>query len=259
MGSFPFNWAGKLVAGLVGLVKGGFWGAVLGVFIGHWFDQWLSGTRSTRQIQQVFSNSLFATLGYLAKADGRVSEAEIAVAEALFVRMALSADDKRSAIAQFNRGKQADFNLHRELQEFSRMSMLRPDLRRIFIEILLDALFADGRMTEPERRVLMLVAEELHITHRVLDRLIEAYGSGPAGSYQAGPEAHAEEAYRVLGVSRNASAAHIKRAYRKLMSQYHPDKLIAKGLPPEMLEVAKQKAKDVNTAYDRIKELKGFN
>ena len=246
------------MGGLLGLVKGGFWGAVLGVFIGHWFDQWLSGTRSTRKIQQVFSDTLFSTLGYMAKADGRVSEAEIATAEALFTRMALSAEGKRRAIARFNLGKQPDFSLHDNLQTFARMSIVRPDLRRMFIEILLEALFSDGRMTESERRVMMLVAEELHITHRVLERLIEAYHPGPAGSSQAGTEAETADAYRILGISRNASAAHIKRAYRKLMSQYHPDKLISRGLPEEMMELAKTRVREINTAYDQIKQARGF-
>ena len=66
------------------------------------------------------------------------------------------------------------------------------------------------------------------------------------------------EYYDRLGVSKDASQDEIKRAYRKLMSEHHPDKLVAKGLPPEMMEMAKQKAQEIQKAYELIKEKKGF-
>jgi len=59
-------------------------------------------------------------------------------------------------------------------------------------------------------------------------------------------------AYKVLGIDKNTAMPVIKKAYKKLMSQHHPDKLIAKGLPPEMMESAKQKTQDIQAAYDLI-------
>ncbi|WP_000441680.1 DnaJ domain-containing protein, partial [Salmonella enterica] len=67
-----------------------------------------------------------------------------------------------------------------------------------------------------------------------------------------------EDACNVLGVKTTDDATTIKRAYRKLMSEHHPDKLVAKGLPPEMMEMAKQKAQEIQKAYELIKEQKGF-
>jgi len=64
--------------------------------------------------------------------------------------------------------------------------------------------------------------------------------------------------YKILGTSKSASPGEIKKAYRKLVSQYHPDKLISRGLPEEMMELAKTRVREINTAYDQIKQARGF-
>lgn len=80
-----------------------------------------------------------------------------------------------------------------------------------------------------------------------------------AGGFQQAPTRdQLADAYNVLGVDESASAQEVKRAYRKLMSEHHPDKLAAKGLPPEMMELAKQKAQELQAAYDLIRKEKGF-
>lgn len=258
MTDIPRRWIGKLIGAALGFFKGGFFGALLGAYIGHIFDQWFSGGRSARHVQQVFFDSLFATLGNLAKADGRVSEAEVAMAENLMKNMALSAEERARAIRQFTRGKQQDFELSTELQHFVRSSLLRSDLRRMFIDILLAAATADGGLTQPEYAVINQVAAILRIPPQLLEQMIAAHqpgtGYSQAGRRQAGPDP-----YAVLGISKNASDAQVKRAYRKLISQNHPDKLVSRGLPKEMMELAKQRASEINRAYDRIKERRSFN
>ena len=78
-----------------------------------------------------------------------------------------------------------------------------------------------------------------------------AYGGGSGGGRRAAPSpASLDQAYAQLGLTRQASDAEVKRAYRKLVSQYHPDKLVARGLPEEMMEVAKTRVREINTAYD---------
>ena len=77
------------------------------------------------------------------------------------------------------------------------------------------------------------------------------------GSYRT-QGADLAAAFRVLGVQESDDSTVIKRAYRKLMSEHHPDKLVAKGLPPEMMELAKEKAQSIQAAYDLIKKEKGF-
>ena len=67
-----------------------------------------------------------------------------------------------------------------------------------------------------------------------------------------------DEAYEVLGVGAGASDAEVKRAYRKQMSENHPDKLVARGLPESMLEVAKQKTQAIQAAWERVREARGM-
>ena len=66
------------------------------------------------------------------------------------------------------------------------------------------------------------------------------------------------EAYQLLGIDKNADKNATKRAYRKLMSQHHPDKLVAKGLPPEMIKIATEKTQSIKAAYELVKDRRGW-
>lgn len=121
-----------------------------------------------------------------------------------------------------------------------------------------------------KRAVLYVIAEELGISRAQFDQFLrmmqggaqfgggyqQQSGSGNWQQAQRGPTL--EDACNVLGVKPTDDATTIKRAYRKLMSEHHPDKLVAKGLPPEMMEMAKQKAQEIQQAYELIKQQKGF-
>ena len=136
----------------------------------------------------------------------------------------------------------------------------------MFMEIMVEAAFSSGTLTQAEQAVLLRVAGALRIPEQVFRAMLQARGAG--GRYQAGagagrqrpaqPLASLDQAYAQLGLTRKASDAEIKKAYRKLVSQYHPDKLVSRGLPEEMMEMAKTRVRDINTAYDRIKQARGF-
>ena len=181
-------------------------------------------------------------------------------------RMHITGEDRQRAIRQFNRGKQPDFDLDEALKSFAHHSMVRQDLRQMFMEILVEAAFSSGAITQAENEVLFKVARLLHIPGQVFSAMLHARG-GASGQYrsaggrqrQAGAQAGSmTQAYAKLGLETGASDAEVKKAYRKLVSQYHPDKLVSRGLPEEMMDIAKTRVREINTAYDQIKQSRGF-
>jgi DnaJ like chaperone protein len=90
-----------------------------------------------------------------------------------------------------------------------------------------------------------------------LEALLRAGGAGPSAR-GAPTRDRLADAYAALGVSEDASPAEIKRAYRKLISQNHPDKLAARGLPESMRAVAEERSREINAAYDLVKSARGM-
>lgn len=211
----------------------------------------------------------FEVMGHLTKSKGRVTEADIHIASQLMDRMNLHGDSRTAAQNAFRVGKADNYPLREKMRQFRSVCFGRFDLIRMFLEIQIQAAFADGSLHPNEREVLYVIAEELGISRVQFDQFLRMMQGGAqfGGGYhqqsgggwqqaQRGPTL--EDACNVLGVKTTDDATTIKRAYRKLMSEHHPDKLVAKGLPPEMMEMAKQKAQEIQKAYELIKEQKGF-
>ncbi len=148
----PGHWWGKLIGGIIGLLRGGIAGAILGVFLGHMVDRFLAGLGGVSRVRDAFFGAMFATLGHINKADGQVTKVEIAAAEELMRRLQLDPEERQRAIRFFQQGKQADFDLDATLREFARQSMIRQELRIMFIELLLEAALADGSLSLPKNR-----------------------------------------------------------------------------------------------------------
>jgi len=265
-GSFkiPRHWWGKIIGAVLGLFRGGITGALIGALLGHMVDRFLAGIVGVGSTQKAFFDALFATLGHLSKADGAVTQHEIRMVESLMQRMQIQGEDRQRAIRLFNQGKQADFDLEKTLQAFAQHSVVRQDLRQMFTEILVEAAFSSGTVTQAEHEILFNVARLLRIPGPVFAAMLNARGgagaSGPGGrQYRPGKQVGSlAQAYAQLGLESSATDAEIKKAYRKLVSQYHPDKLVSRGLPEEMMEMAKTRVRDINTAYDQIKQARGF-
>jgi DnaJ like chaperone protein len=254
---------GKLIGGIIGLVKGGPAGALFGVFVGHMVDRFLAGLSGVNRTRDAFFGAMFSTLGHINKADGRVTKEEIAAAEQLMQRLQLSEAERQRAIDFFQQGKEREFDLESTLREFARQSMLRQELRIMFVELLLEAALVDGNLSPAELAILTRACAVLHIPANVFSAMLRArqVGGGPNQQrYQATPsQADAlQQSYAALGLKSDASAQEIKRAYRKLVSQYHPDKLVSQGLPEEMMEMSKKRVREINAAYDKIKASKGI-
>jgi DnaJ like chaperone protein len=260
----PGHWWGKLIGGIIGLMRGGVTGLVLGLFLGHMVDRFLSGLGGANRTRDAFFGAMFSTLGYINKADGRVTKAEIAAAEELMRRLQLSETERQRAIRYFQQGKEAGFDLEATLQGFARNSMLRHELRIMFVELLLEAALVDGALSQAEQAVLVRSCTVLNIPANVFNAMLRARQEGGGHTYsrhrQQVPNKgqSLEQSYAALGIKADASAQEIKRAYRKLVSQYHPDKLVSQGLPEEMMEMSKKRVREINAAYDKIKASKGI-
>ncbi len=267
---------GKLLGLILGLMSGiGFWGIVLGLLVGHMIDKARSVKRSgffsdQQTRQTVFFRTTFEVMGHLTKSKGRVTEADIQIASLFMDRMQLHGTQRESAQEAFRTGKGGNYPLREKMRDMRSVCFGRFDLIRTFLEIQIQAAFADGSLHPNERQVLYVIAEELGISRQQFDQFLSMMEGGQQfGGHQQGQHSYGgyqrssqgptlADACKVLGVQPGDDATTIKRAYRKLMSEHHPDKLVAKGLPPQMMEMAKQKAQSIQSAYDLIKREKGF-
>jgi DnaJ like chaperone protein len=261
------SWWGKVLGGAFGYMLGGPLGAVLGASLGHGFDRkrgeaealFYEGPGSQERTQLAFFTATFAVMGRVAKADGRVSPHEIEFAKAVMAHMQLDERQRRLAIELFNRGKQPEFDLAGALEQFRRECHRRHTLLQMFLELQVQAAYADGVLDAAEKRLLLEIFAALGFSRHEFEH-IEAMvrGARAGGAPAAEREPPLGEAYQVLDVPRSASDDEVKRAYRRLMNQHHPDKLVAKGLPEEMIRLANEKSQQIRHAYERIKTARGM-
>lgn len=263
------SWWGKLVGGAFGFMLGGPLGAMLGAAVGHNFDRGLKRERAPppsgrspdqERIQSAFFTAVFSVMGHLAKADGHVSEDEIAMARSVMQQMSLDKIQTRVAMDLFNQGKRPDFELDPVIRQFKSECRRRRTLLQMFLEILLHAAYADGVLHAQEGALLRGISAALGFSNahfQQLDAMVRSQRFFTDGGRQPHKPAAAElltDAYAVLGVKRGDSDAGIKKAYRRMMHQHHPDKLIARGLPEEMVKLATGKTQEIRSAYDLIKK-----
>lgn len=260
-------WWGKVVGGTLGWALGGPLGAVLGAALGHQIDNGVGAGRAGRRerVQLAFFTATFTIMGRVAKVDGRVSEDEIAFARSVMNEMSLSDEQRRLAIGLFNEGKGEGFALDEAIDQFRYVCHDRHDLLQIFLEIQLQSAYADGLLDARERQLLLHLFHRLGFTEREFDhldslvRFSRRFGSGPRqGAADSSPPDRLAEAYRILDIAPTARDEEVKRAYRRLMNQHHPDKLVAKGLPEEMVKLANEKAQEIKAAYEEVKRARGL-
>ncbi len=256
-----------LFCAFVGLWLGGPRGLLLGVVLGYLLHRVSRSllTGAVRQVHGQFVESTFAIAGAISKADGVVTPNEIAAAEGLFVRMRLSDEQISVAKAAFNRGKSSDFDLDAEVDRFAQLGRRSAALLQMFLQVQMTAALADGELHPAEHQMLMRVARRLGLSDRDIAQLeallryaAQAASGAGAGTSGPPPQHRLDDAYVVLGVTAETSDAEIKRAYRKLVSENHPDKLASKGLPEGMRTLAEERTRNINAAYETIKKARGF-
>jgi DnaJ like chaperone protein len=263
-----------IIVGVIGYMIYGFIGAFIGIYIGvllhKYFFKRLSPSNFSRlfenkkKLKEYFFKATFLVMGKLAKIDGVVNKREIKAAQDWMSKLKMNEAEKLNSRKYFNQGKQPDS----EAEIISALTFLGKNgsksLCKIFIEIQLSVAYADTHteISETEELFLKWVCENLslnlryfnwiHNYFRIQRDIHHRYKKYQA--YQHKLISSIDNSYKILGVSKKASDAEVKRAYRKLMSQHHPDKLVARGMPESMSSVAKQKSQEIQAAYDEVKK-----
>ena len=256
------SWWTSVLGGALGYMIGGPLGAMLGVAFAGNLSKGKSNFRGSasdyrpgdqQRVQAAFFSSVFSVMGYIAKVDGKVSKSEILLAQQVMQHMQLSEDMQKAAKELFNQGKQKDFNLDEVLEQFRTESHRRTHLVRMFLEIQIQATYADGVFDDKEYDALKYIAQKLRFPIHELERLIQQFSVASGKSSKL----TIDDAYVILGADKNLTDKELKTAYRRLLSQHHPDKLVAKGLPEEMTKMANEKTQEIISAYELIKKHRG--
>lgn len=288
---FTFStWWGKLLGAFFGYLTSGPVGALFGIFVGNFFDRglhshftnphWTYHSEKRKAAQKIFFESTFSVMGHIAKSDGRVSEQEIGMAKLLMKEMGLNKEQQEQAKNFFNEGKKASFRLDDILSELQRVCRDNIELLKLFLDIQYRAAKVDG-LTPYKIKALNDVLSHLGIAplqqqyrfyedfgqqaytqHQYSRHQHRAYSSSSQKQYNtksSKPFDRLTHAYALLEVDSKANKQEVKKAYRRLLSKNHPDKLIAQGLPEAMIKMANEKTHNIMKAYELICQAKGWS
>jgi DnaJ like chaperone protein len=262
------GWRGVFLGALVGLmITRTAWGAVLGALIGYMLDQAVSGggaasSAGPDSVRAEFFRATFEVMGHVAKADGRVSEAEIDAARRLMQEFELNQSDTAAAMNCFRAGKAANFDAAGCALRLREVCGSRFDILRAFVELQLRAALAGNGISPPARGILIRFAEQLGFSGLEFAHMEAAVRArqarGGPGHTGAARNSSLAEFYAELEVDASISDAEVTKAYRRQMSRHHPDKLVANGLPESMAQMAKEKTQRIQEAYEGIRAARGM-
>ncbi|MDP5064347.1 MAG: co-chaperone DjlA [Haliea sp.] len=215
----------------------------------------IRGPRSLFKAKAQFLETLFTLLGFLSKADGRVSAYDIARTERLFMQLRLKEDARNKAKYDFKYGAQPGFDPAATTADFTACYGNSEASARMLMLVLINFIIGNGRVDESEETCLYAIGAGLLLRKTDVEQLLRSSMAGAAFRNSQGTASvkeHAKAAYQVLGVKPTASRKEVKTAYKRLVSANHPDKMIAKGMPEQVITQANIKMQEIIGAYESI-------
>ena len=259
-------WWGKILCAFLGFLLAGPIGAFFGIFVGNFFDRgltqyinnpfWHFHVEKRQSVKKLFFQATFTTLGYIAKADGRVSHQDIQMANTIMQHMKLNAAQQTVAQRYFNEGKNAHVDLQKLIKSFNNASINNPNLLQLFINTQYTAALLDGLSDNKIQRMNTI----LHYMNRapIQQQSRFHHDFNQKTTTRNNTNNTLSGAYAILQVSHSSSKQDIKKAYRRLISVHHPDKLIAKGASNDAIKMANEKTQIIRKAYEQICASKGW-
>ena len=251
----------KLIGVIIGYHLLGFIGAIVGFFIGSSIDRSIRlgvgavNPLTAKNRQGVFLKTVFTLMGRLAKVDGHISQAEINHVENFMSQLGMTAEHRQQAIDYFKEGSRPDYDIEPLLVEFITVCGHTRNLKQVLLSYLVGVALADGVLDASEEQLLKTIALRLGFAAAEFEQLIRMIrGQDHFAGGHASATTALEDAYAALGVSPEDSDQAVKKAYRSLMSKYHPDKLMGQGVPEDMIKGATARSQEIQAAYDLIKK-----
>ncbi len=240
------SWLGAGIGAGIGFVV---LGGPIGAALGAWIGSALTGNSDERQLstenqnKQLFFVSLFSMFGKLAKADGVVSQEEIQAVENIMTQMKLDDEDKSVARQFFNNAKSDTYSIYDYAKQYAEI-FTNQEMRLMVYRSLWVLSLSDNVLHKNEETILKQIPHYLGISL--------SYFTTFKDELVRGKKSNLDECYQLLGCNKNSTNAEIKKAYRKLVGEYHPDKIQSKGLPEEFLKFANDQMHKINEAYKLI-------
>lgn len=268
------SWIGKLIGGTVGFVMGGPLGLVAGAAFGHLFDAsneqtqdqnsnsrdsfsrqsqqnpfFFTGGGNTafsaqQQSQMIFFVGAFSMLAKISLADGSVTQAERQRVQA-FIDSDLKLDQQSrlAAMRIYETALVSQGTFDQFAIQFYENFKHEQEFLDLLIDIFYQVAVADGSLSAAEETLIRRAGNIFHFSEARMESIRKRSSKSPSS----------DKSYAVLGVSPQATDDEVKKAYRHLVSEYHPDKIAAKGLPEEFITFANEKFREIQEAYEAIK------
>jgi len=253
------SWFGKITFGTLGLFLGGPLGAIAGAALGHLLvdtgiraaGRTIESTRGpqlghTEQTQATYFISLFSILGKLSKIDGVVSREEIAVVDGFIKSLPMAESEKQFARQVFNEAKNSRYTIEDFAVQLYQTTGAQPTLLLSFLDLLFRIAAADGKLHPAEEAALRKIQESFNVSNRQFADIQARYFKD------------IDKYYKMLNCTPESSNEEIKSNYKKLVKDFHPDTIIAKGLPEEFIDFASNRFREIHESYEKIRQERNF-